>query len=76
MKKRRTPKVNVSVSLPPHVRDSARQAAFDDNRPLSSLITVLLEDFLEAEGYLDTTRQNRPSRRGTRLSPARHSVTT
>lgn len=51
----KTPKnrtVNVSISLPPHLRDAARQAAFDDNRSMSSLVAWLLQHHLSAEGYL------------------------
>ncbi|MBC2594220.1 hypothetical protein H5P28_08085 [Ruficoccus amylovorans] len=45
--------VNVSVSLPPHLREIARQAAFDDNRSVSSLVACALKKHLRSEGYLD-----------------------
>lgn len=44
---------NVSISLPPALRDAARQAAFDDNRSLSSLVARLLSQHLQKEGYLE-----------------------
>lgn len=52
MKTKKSPRISISVSLPEPVRDAARQAAFDDNRPLSGLINLLLEDYLAREGYL------------------------
>jgi hypothetical protein len=52
----RSPRVNCSISLPYAVRESARQAAFDDNRSLSGLITRLLQRHLAAEGYLPESR--------------------
>jgi hypothetical protein len=57
MKTKKSPSVSVSVSLPSHVRDVARQAAFDDNRPLSGLITRLLEIHLIEQGYLEAPRR-------------------
>lgn len=45
--------VNTSISLPRDICHHARQAAFDDNRSLSSLISRLLRDHLMASGYLD-----------------------
>jgi len=53
MKAQKSPKISVSVSLPANVTDLARQAAFDDNRPLSGLVCCLLEDYLVREGYLE-----------------------
>lgn len=44
---------NVSISLPPSLRDAARQAAFDDNRSFSSLVARLLSQYLQKEGYLE-----------------------
>lgn len=64
--KHSNPRISVSVSLPTDTRDLARQAAFDDNRPLSGLIHKLVEDYLEREGY----RERRPSRAGGRKTTA------
>ena len=52
MQKSKHSLVNLSVSLPQDLRDAARQAAFDDNRSLSSLIASALKGQLLAEGYL------------------------
>ena len=53
MKKQNTHHVNLSVSLPQDLRDAARQAAFDDNRSVSSLIATVLKNHLSNEGYLE-----------------------
>ncbi len=45
--------VNISISLPRGIREQARQAAFDDNRSLSSLVSSLLRAYLCAEGYIE-----------------------
>jgi len=45
-------KVTISISLPEMLRDGAKQAAFDDNRSVSSLISGLLQAYLEKEEYL------------------------
>lgn len=45
--------INVSISLPPALREAARQAAFDDNRSFSSLVARLLNQYLQKEGYLE-----------------------
>lgn len=52
MKKPKHTLVNLSVSIPQDLRDVARQAAFDDNRSVSSLVTCALQRYLGAEGYL------------------------
>ena len=43
---------NLSVSLPGDLLEGLRQAAFDDNRSVSSLVTSLVQGHLEREGYL------------------------
>ena len=55
MKTKKTSTVNLSVSLHPHLREVARQAAFDDNRSVSSLVACALQNHLRREGYLDAT---------------------
>jgi len=55
--------VNLSISLPPSLRDAARKAAVEDQRSVSSLIASLLKDHLCAEGYLSATLES-PERRG------------
>ncbi len=55
MKMKNTTTVNVSVSLPPQLREVARQAAFDDNRSVSSLVACALKKHLHSEGYLDAS---------------------
>ncbi len=54
MKKQSRHHVNLSVSLPQDLRDAARQAAFDDNRSVSSLIATVLKGHLSDEGYLES----------------------
>lgn len=56
MKDESTRSINVSISLPPSLRDAARQAAFDDNRSFSSLVAWLLSQHLQKEGYLEERR--------------------
>jgi hypothetical protein len=56
MKTKKLSTVNLSVSLPPHLREVARQAAFDDNRSVSSLVACALQNHLRREGYLDDAR--------------------
>ncbi|QYY34939.1 hypothetical protein [Ruficoccus sp. ZRK36] len=55
MKTKKTTTVNLSVSLSPQLREVARQAAFDDNRSVSSLVVCALQDHLRREGYLEST---------------------
>ncbi len=43
---------NLSVSLPGELLELLRQAAFDDNRSVSSLVTSLVQSHLDREGYL------------------------
>lgn len=64
--KRTTRATTLSVSLPRELHEPARQAAFDDNRSLSSLITALLTQHLRREGYLPdhpTTAETSPRTR-------------
>ncbi len=51
-----SPTVSCSISLPAALRDAARQAAYDDNRSLSGLVSGLLRTHLEREGYLSGLR--------------------
>lgn len=65
MKTQKSQKISISISLPQDLRDLGRQAAFDDNRPLSSLIAVLLEEHLLREGYIDhalSSRYRKPAK--------------
>lgn len=64
MKTKKSSTVNLSVSLPPHLREMARQAAFDDNRSVSSLVACALQNHLRREGYLDATAAKKPSPTG------------
>ncbi len=43
---------NLSVSLPADLLQLLRQAAYDDNRSVSSLVTALVRNHLDREGYL------------------------
>jgi post-segregation antitoxin (ccd killing protein) len=62
MKTKKSSTVNLSVSLPPHLREVARQAAFDDNRSVSSLVACALQNHLRREGYLDAAGTPSPAR--------------
>jgi hypothetical protein len=42
---------NMSVSLPVQMQEQLRQAAFDDNRSVSSLVAALVDAYLTREGY-------------------------
>lgn len=62
---------NVSVSLPAEMQEQLRQAAFDDNRSVSSLVTALVDAYLTREGYHYPGRESispRPVARQTRLT--------
>mgnify|MGYP003830976549 CR=1 FL=1 len=43
---------NLSISLPSEMQEVLRQAAFDDNRTVSSLIAALVDSYLIREGYI------------------------
>jgi hypothetical protein len=61
---------SVSVSLPATMQEQLRQAAFDDNRSVSSLVTALVDAYLTREGYNYPGRETgspRPVARQTRL---------
>lgn len=61
---------SVSVSLPATMQEQLRQAAFDDNRSVSSLVTALVDAYLTREGYNYPGREMvspRPVARQTRL---------
>lgn len=58
--------VTVSMSMPKRMRALARQAAYDDNRSLSSLFNVLVKKYLEQEGYLDEWGEPGPKALGPR----------
>lgn len=55
-----SPTVSCSISLPAALRDAARQAAYDDNRSLSGLVSGLLRTHLEREGYLGARTPDAP----------------
>lgn len=67
MKRRGRNATNLSVSLPGELLELLRQAAFDDNRTVSSLVAALVRGHLDREGYLKTTCPSGPMQRQTRL---------
>jgi|WetSurMetagenome_2_1015567.scaffolds.fasta_scaffold738997_1 hypothetical protein len=61
---------NISVSLPGEMQEKLRQAAKDDNRSVSSLVTALVDAYLIREGYKYPGRERiapRPVARQARL---------
>ena len=48
--------VQINLRIPPELKEAAEQAAADDHRSLTSLITKLLSDHCKATGYLPTDR--------------------
>ena len=62
---------NISVSLPGEMQEKLRQAAHDDNRSVSSLVTALVDAYLVREGFKYPGRERiapRPAARQTRLN--------
>ena len=50
-------KVNISITLPWSLRAQIRQAAIDDNRSVSSLVSNLVKTYLHREGYAASGRE-------------------
>jgi hypothetical protein len=70
MKRQVRHSTNMSVSLPAQMQQQLRQAAFDDNRSVSSLVAALVDAYLTREGYAYSGREQlapRPIARQTRL---------
>ena len=60
----------MSVSLPAQMQEQLRQAAYDDNRSVSSLVAALVDAYLVREGYAYAGREHvapRPVARQSRL---------
>ena len=62
---------SLSVSLPEQMLNALHQAAFDDNRSVSSLVAAVVNCYLRQEGYMlkpDEEFAPRPLPRQTRLT--------
>jgi|GEM_PF-2747593 len=60
MKRRASRASNVSISIPLDMREVLQQAAYDDNRSVSSLISALVNSYLVREGYCLPRNDFRP----------------
>jgi hypothetical protein len=42
----------ISVRVPERIKELIEKAAQDDRRPVANLVSIILEDWLRAKGYI------------------------